>query len=143
MASSETKLKDVICEVLKTQGIDVKGELKVCFRFFGEGYGVITVESYDKFVELFGDGIFFFECHDTTIRNVDDRGPISIAFVLIESEYKDSKWTTKLFADEEEIWVSDIGLLEKRRQRIIKAITDGLSLLTFVIKLHRDDTKSH
>jgi hypothetical protein len=137
-----TKLRDVICEVLSSQGFDVKGELKVSFRFPGEGYGVILVDSYDKLLQLFGDGKFFFECHEINIRNAGDKSPISIAFMLIDSEYKDNKWTIKLFADEEETWVSDIEFLEKRRENIIKAIKDGLDLLVFVIKLYRDGPKS-
>lgn len=138
------KLKAVIREVLSSRGLDVKGDLKVSMRFPGEGYGVIKIESYDKFVKLFSDGRYFIECHNINIRGIEEQGAFTIAFMLIDSEYKNNKWTVNLFTDEEETWVSDIEHLEKRRKKLIEGIKQSLELLTFVVKLgNQDDTKNN
>ena len=130
MNGGDAKLNTFIKRLLSSNGLDVKDGIKVSRRFSGEGYGVVPIESLDKFIRLFGEGRYYIACTDVNVRGVEEH-PYSIAYLLIDAEYKDSKWTIKLFADEEDIYDPDIGHLEKRRQKLKKAVESSLEFFTF------------
>ncbi len=138
MSDDETKLSSLIHEVLSYKGLDVRGTIKVKWRFLSEGYAVIPIKSLARLVHLWGDGKLYIECTNVNVKGIDEH-LFSILYMLIDAEYKHSRWTVKLFTGEEETYNGSIAHLEQRRKNITTAIKSSLELLTFIIELIKKD----
>lgn len=134
MNGDETKLVGLIRRVLSSKGLDVRGSTKVSWRFLDEGYAVIPIKSLARLVHFWGEGRCYIECVNVNVKGIDEH-LFSITYMLIDATYEHSKWSVRLFMDEEETYNESIDHLEKRRKKIEIAIKSSLELLTFIIEL--------
>jgi uncharacterized protein YuzE len=126
------KVKEIICELLDSNGIHVNGDLKAMVRF-GKDHGLVRVEHFNKLVEYFPDADrIYFECTDVIVRKIEPKKDYTIGFIWIEVEHSRKLMTVKVVTDDEETWTNDITYLEDRHKKLTKAVYDSLYLLTFL-----------
>lgn len=135
MNGSKDNLIGLVRQVLASKGLEVKGTLKISLRYPGEGFGAMRLESLDKFVRLFGDGKYYIEGDNIIVQGIEEH-PFSIAYFFVDSEYKEGKWTVKIYTDPEDIYTDDVEYLERRREKITASIKSSLELLAFFIQLY-------
>lgn len=128
MSTSDWDLVAVVRSIFAMRGIIIKGGLHISLRFIGEGYGRIRLDSFKRFVNLFGNGRYYIDGEDVTVNSIGEQ-PFKIAYIHIDAEYRNGKWKAKLLTDEEVIFDQDTDKLESRHAELTLQIISVLQHL--------------
>lgn len=135
MGTTDADLVPILRRIFEVNGLEIKGDMVVARRLLGEGViRNLKIFTLERFVQLFGDGKYFIEGFDVTVKGLDPE-PFYINYICIEAEYEDKNWKVEVRTDEEEIFYSEASQLDTRKDNLSDVCIDGLRLFTSLLQM--------